>query len=338
VLAELRNPGYLHYFLWEENVSRFTTTQFKRGAPWYYFLLVLTVGVFPWSALLPTALAESWKRFLKGHYLFLILWILVPLIFFSLSSSKLPHYILPIYPALAIILGATAANALTDSSAKASMVLWFPVGAFFLLSFVTTLAGLWPQFFPSPLQPYIHGSFSPTLGVGLGMTPILALIIIRSNLWGKHELLYVATATGFVLFVLSAEPILKTVSSIRSSKQLAETAAPFIRDDDQLVLYGGYPSSLPFYLNIQRPIWVVWSEKSSKILGSNYVAKKLPGPASGYGQILFTYEEFAELWKTSKHKFAVFVDSGAVDQFELLVGSPAKTVLAVGETVLIENK
>jgi len=341
MLAELRNPGYLRHFLWEENVARFATQQFKRGGPWYYFLLVLTAGFFPWSALLPTALAESWKRSLKRQYLFLILWIVVPLVFFSLSSSKLPHYILPIYPALAIILGTAVANLLTESSAKANRVLWFPAGAFFLLSLVLTLAGLWPQFFPSRLQPYIHGSFSPTpivMLVGLGMTPILALISIRKNLWAKQEFLYAATAIGFALFVLFAAPIVRTVSSIRSSKQLAEKAARFIRDEDRLVLYEGYPSSLPFYLNIQRPIWVVWSGKKSKVLGSDYVAKKRPDPAPGYGQILFTYEEFAELWKTSKHRFAVFVDSGAVDRLELLVGSPPKILLKVGETVLVENR
>jgi hypothetical protein len=83
---------------------------------------------------------------------------------------------------------------------------------------------------------------------------------------------------------------------------------------------------------------VVWSGKNSRILGSDYVAKKRPEPAPGYGQILFTYEEFAELWKTSKHRFAVFVDRGAVDRFGLLVGSPPKILFEVGETVLVENK
>lgn len=127
VLAEFSNPGYLRHFLWEENVARFATEQFKRGGPWYYFLLVLTAGFFPWSALLPTALAESWRRSLKREYLFLILWIVVPLAFFSLSSSKLPHYILPIYPGLAIIVGATVA----DSSAKRTGFFGFLPALFF---------------------------------------------------------------------------------------------------------------------------------------------------------------------------------------------------------------
>jgi 4-amino-4-deoxy-L-arabinose transferase-like glycosyltransferase len=340
-LAELRNPGYLGHFLWEENVARFATEQFQRDGPWYYFLGILAAGFFPWSALLPIALAESWKRSLKRQYLFLILWIVVPVAFFSASSSKLPHYILPIYPALAIIVGVTIVNSLTGSPPKTSRIFWFPAGAFFLLSFVLTLAGLWPQFFPSRLQPYIQASLSSTpilVLAGLGMTAIVALINIKKNFWAKPEFLYGATALGFALFVLFAAPIVKTVSSIRSSKTLAEKSASFIRDADQLVLYGGYPSSLPFYLNSQRPIWVVWSGKKSQVLGSDYIAKNRPEPAPGYGQILLTFEEFAELWKTSKHRFVVFVDGGAVDRFEQLVGSPPKILLSVGDTVLVGNK
>jgi 4-amino-4-deoxy-L-arabinose transferase-like glycosyltransferase len=56
VLAELRNPGYLRYFIFQENIVRFVTTRFNRTGPWYFFLLVLGAGFFPWTALLPRAL------------------------------------------------------------------------------------------------------------------------------------------------------------------------------------------------------------------------------------------------------------------------------------------
>jgi len=140
------------------------------------------------------------------------------------------------------------------------------------------------------------------------------------------------------VFILCAEPILATVSLNRSSKQLAEKAVLFIRDKDQLVLYGGYPSSLPFYLNIQRPIWVIWSGNSRRVLGSDYVGKERPEPAAGYGKVLYTYEEFAELWKTSKQRFVVFLDSGAVDRFERLIGTQPRILFRLGDTVLVENR
>jgi 4-amino-4-deoxy-L-arabinose transferase-like glycosyltransferase len=341
ILVEYRNPGYLHYFLWEENLARFATSQFKRSGSWYYFIVVLSGGFLPWTMMLPTTIANLWKHSLDGERLFVILWIALPLLGFSLSSSKLPHYILPIFPALAIVVGMTVAKVLTDSSAKTSWLLSFPAVFFFLLSIVITLLALWPQFLPDRLQGYVHATFAGTSIrqlIAIVVALILVLVGIRRRPWGRQIFPYAATCIGFAVFILCAEPILATVSLNRSSKQLAEKAVLFIRDKDQLVLYGGYPSSLPFYLNIQRPIWVIWSGNSRRVLGSDYVGKERPEPAAGYGKVLYTYEEFAELWKTSKQRFVVFVDSGAVDRFERLIGTQPRILFRLGDTVLVENR
>ncbi|HYT54785.1 MAG TPA: glycosyltransferase family 39 protein [Verrucomicrobiae bacterium] len=340
ILVEYRNPGYLHHFLWEENLARFATSQFKRSGSWYYFVMVLSAGFLPWTVMLPTTIANLWKRSLDGERLFVILWIALPLVGFSLSSSKLPHYILPIFPPLAIVVGRTVAEALTDSSAKTNWLLSFPAVFFFLLSILVTLLALWPQFLPNRLQGYVHATFtgiSIRQFVAIVVALMLVLVAIRRRLWGRQILLYAATCVGFAVFILCAEPILATVSLNRSSKQLAEKAVLFIRDKDQLVLYGGYPSGLPFYLNIQRPIWVIWSGNRNRVLGSDYVAKERPEPAPGYGKVLYTHEEFAELWKTSKQRFVVFVDSGAVDRFERLIEPQPRILFQHGDTVLVEN-
>jgi 4-amino-4-deoxy-L-arabinose transferase-like glycosyltransferase len=340
ILVEYRNPGYLHHFFWKENVARFATSQFKHSGSWYYFIMVLSAGFLPWTVMLPTTIANLWKRSLDGERLFMILWIALPLLGFSLSSSKLPHYILPIFPPLAIVVGMTVAKVLTNSSAKTSWLLSFPAVFFFLLSIVVILLALWPQFLPYRLQGYVHATFAGTstwLFIAINVALVLVLVGIRRRLGGRQIFLYAATCIGFAVFILCAEPILATVSLNRSSKQLAEKAVLFIRDKDQLVLYGGYPSSLPFYLNIQRPIWVVWSGKKSKVLGSDYVAKERPEPAANYGKVLYTHEEFAELWKTSKQRFVVFVDSGAVDRFERLIGPRPRILFQHGDTVLVEN-
>jgi len=340
ILVEYRNPGYLHHFLWEENLARFATSQFKRSGSWYYFVMVLSAGFLPWTVMLPTTIANLWKRSLDGERLFVILWIALPLVGFSLSSSKLPHYILPVFPPLAIVVGRTVAEALTDSSAKTNWLLSFPAVFFFLLSILVTLLALWPQFLPNRLQGYVHATFtgiSIRQFVAIVVALMLVLVAIRRRLWGRQILLYAATCVGFAVFILCAEPILATVSLNRSSKQLAEKAVLFIRDKDQLVLYGGYPSGLPFYLNIQRPIWVIWSGNRNRVLGSDYVAKERPEPAPGYGKVLYTHEEFAELWKTSKQRFVVFVDSGAVDRFERLIEPQPRILFQHGDTVLVEN-
>lgn len=336
--AESRNPGYLRYFLWEENVHRFTSTQFKRGGPWYYFIGVLAGGLFPWTIFLPKVITDLWKQPLEDERLLVILSIALPLLFFSLSSSKLPHYILPIYPPLAIVLAAAIAKALTDSTVKKNRVLWFPAVFFFLLSFAITVTILWPEFLPDRFQAYIQEHFSrrPAFSViiGLQLIPVLALLITDEG-WARQQFLYPATAIGFALLVLCANPIWIAVSLDRSSKQLAESVAPSIHADDQLVLYSGYPSSLPFYLNIQRPIWIIAPADSKKILGSDYVARQRPEPAAGYGKVLHTHEEFAALWKNSKHRLVVFIKTSAVDRLE---GGTPSTIARVGEISVVTNR
>jgi 4-amino-4-deoxy-L-arabinose transferase-like glycosyltransferase len=341
VLVELRNPGYLNHFFWQENVARFTTAQFRRTGSWYYFIEMLSLGFLPWTILLPTMIARLWKRWRDDERLFLILWIALPLLFFSLSSSKLFHYILPVYPPLAIIVGACVADSLTDSSTKFRWLLSLAIVFYFLASFLVVFGVQWPELLPYRLRPYIPATFATTsieLVIGMAVALMLVLLAIQWRPSRKHVFLYSATCVSFALFILFAEPIVATVALHRSSKVLAEKAVSFIRDEDQLVIYEGYPSSLPFYLNLQRPIWVVWSGTKSKVLGSDYVAQRQPKPVAGYGQVLFTYEEFAALWRTSKHRFVVFVDSGAMNRFELRVGAPPRVLLKLADTVLVENR
>ena len=335
--AESSNPGYLRYFLWEENLHRFTSAQFNRSGPWYYFIGVLAGGLFPWTVLLPTMIADLWKRPPTDERLLLILWIAFPLLFFSLSSSKLPHYILPIYPPLAIILAALIDKLLTDSTVKKTRIVWFPPITFCLVSFAVSITILWPELLPQRLLVYRGEDFSGQplfLVVGLQLIPVVAVLFTDEG-WPKQPFLYPATAIGFALLVLSANPIWIAISLDRSSKELAARVAPSIQSDDQLVLYGGYPSSLPFYLNIQRPIWIIAPADSLKILGSSYVAKQRPEPATGYGKVLYTREEFAGLWKKSKNRLVVFIKSSAVDRWE---GSGASTIARVGETSVVTNR
>ena len=132
LMAESSNPGFLRHFFWEENLSRFATMRFNRNQPWYFFLLILPIGFFPWTALLPGALVGFWKRQFDDRRLFLLLWAGLPLIFFSLSLAKMPHYILPIYPPLAIIVGASVAGIWEDSTPTSRRLLpMFPAFVFF---------------------------------------------------------------------------------------------------------------------------------------------------------------------------------------------------------------
>ena len=107
VAVSLRNPEFAHFFFIQEHFQRFTTEVHQRTAPAWFFLPVLALGFLPF--LLPAAVA--WWRGITSRapsfdaMFWLALWALVVLAFFSASSSKLPAYVLPIFPALALLTG-----------------------------------------------------------------------------------------------------------------------------------------------------------------------------------------------------------------------------------------
>ncbi len=106
LVAEMRAPGYCYHFFWEENVLRYLTPRFHREGPIFYYLWVILAGLFPWTWMLKDL--PSTVREMRGEKMEVLLlfssWILLPTLFFTLSHSKLPHYILPTFPGWALIL------------------------------------------------------------------------------------------------------------------------------------------------------------------------------------------------------------------------------------------
>ncbi len=124
IAVQRRNPTFFREFFLEHNIERFTTNLYQHHQPAYYYLIVLLLALMPWTALSLRALADGlqisiaeWKtRFKPQRYIghvragdafpeFLVLWTFVPIAFFSFSGSKLPGYILPSIPPLAILTG-----------------------------------------------------------------------------------------------------------------------------------------------------------------------------------------------------------------------------------------
>ena len=124
IAVQRRNPTFFHEFFWQHNIERYTTNLYHHHQPFYYYLIVLILGLMPWTALsfralvdgLATSIAEWKVRFKPQRYVghvragdafpeFLVLWTLFPILFFSFAGSKLPGYILPSIPPLAILTG-----------------------------------------------------------------------------------------------------------------------------------------------------------------------------------------------------------------------------------------
>ncbi|HWO42727.1 MAG TPA: glycosyltransferase family 39 protein [Candidatus Eisenbacteria bacterium] len=339
--AEMKNPGYLRYFFLEENILRFLTADVGHSQPGYYFFAVLSIGFLPWTLLLTLVVRDCWERPLDDATVFLANWVVVPLLFFSLSNSKLPHYVLPVYPPLSIIAGRSLHRILRDPRATRGWVLslpWVTLAAAFLVFLVALLK---PDALPHPIVDRV-GQFGtavsfPVLWVGF-LIPILLASVHWPMFWKRPAMLYLSYCLGFFLSFLIAHRVVAEASRTRTSKALAEHIAPLIDSEDRLVVFHAYPSSLPFYLQIERPLWVVWSGKRGPVLGSRYVGAKLPLSAVRHEQVLFTYEQFSRLWRESRERILVLIRSKDLERLSQEGVTPVKTVAESGDVVLVTNR
>lgn len=106
ILVWQANPEHPQFFFIHEHFQRFTSTVHKRGGAWYYFFPLLIIGIVPWLGLLLQSLLASVRKEQSQFQVkkMLTIWAVFIFFFFSVSGSKLPSYILPIFPALAILI------------------------------------------------------------------------------------------------------------------------------------------------------------------------------------------------------------------------------------------
>ena len=113
VLMWMRHgPPYLEGFFVGDNFDRFATSRFNDPRPWWFYLPVAAGGLLPWTPLIlvwvaPLAQFLRRRRDISTIDLRLLLWTLLPLIFFTISIGKQPRYILPVLPPLAILLASS---------------------------------------------------------------------------------------------------------------------------------------------------------------------------------------------------------------------------------------
>jgi 4-amino-4-deoxy-L-arabinose transferase-like glycosyltransferase len=207
-----QGQAFVDVFLLDHNLRRFTSTVHRHpGPPWYY-VPVLLGGLFPWTGLLVPALARARPRRDRAD-LFVLAWLALPLLFFSAAGSKLPGYILPCLPPLALWLGRAAERMAAAARATPEEALGRRVVALVTLALSALVAAV-------PLLLARRGEPLWRLALPLAAWSLLVGWTFSRRLdrdpEGALRLLRVGAAGLLVLLALAAPPLLERRESGRA--------------------------------------------------------------------------------------------------------------------------
>jgi hypothetical protein len=165
IAVALKNPDLLDYFVGDELIKRFASAKHGRSKPFYFFFWVLPIGLIPWLFFFGAMLWDLFGKLRRkvrpsSEHALLLGWILIPFVVLSMSGSKLPTYLLPLFPGLALAISAWTRN---DPPRR----LWN--GAFFatlgLLALLALGIPVVSRFTPAPLPGTLW--MLPALGAAL---------------------------------------------------------------------------------------------------------------------------------------------------------------------------
>lgn len=252
VLVSIKNPEFPEFFFIREHFERFTSDVHRRDKPWHYFVKFLILGITPWFGVLAQSLRHGVRHAPAGFNpgQLLAVWAIFIFVFFSLSNSKLPAYILPIFPALALLI----AHYLAAASCKAIV---HAAGSLALVS-VAALVFLWaaPMQFSPVYMPWL--TVAALVLVSGGTTA--ACLASRTRTWA----LIVLAAAGFVagqVLMLGHEPLGREKAGVAHLAAIRE----YITAQTPIYSVELYEYSLPFYLG--RTVTMVQKAEDGMRLG-----------------------------------------------------------------------
>lgn len=258
VLVSLRNPEFFQFFFIHEHFERFLTKVHGRYQPWWYFLPILAMGMLPWALPLLDTLPRAWKGDASTTGFkprrFLLIWSAFIFFFFSISDSKLPSYILPIFPALALLMG----DRLSRVSPKIFAWQTLPMLAL-------ALAALWlapgvTGFADEEVPLELYRAYVPWL---LGAGGVL-LAGAGLAVWLGLKQRRIPAVLALALAGLASSQLVlsghESLSPASSSWRLAEQIKPYLKPGLPFYSVGMYEQTLPFY--IKRTVTVVaWQDE-----------------------------------------------------------------------------
>ncbi len=291
VLCALANPDFLRVFLWQHNFERYVTPLFEHRQPFWFYGYILLLAVLPWILFLCAALFDAFSRLInkaapKSIDTFFACWALFPVLFFSLSQSKLPGYILPAIPPLFILLGHWVSSAVTSKTKTVLRVLGW-TGASLLLAAIPLAAAVMDGNHKFP-PGYVLAE------VVVFLFGIAIVVLVFKSRPGEALLcvaLFVAVTVEIANFAL-----LPGLDKQFSARQLAGEILKTDPSGGNVVVYRlprAWKYGMDFYLNRDLPEWAPGSGDPEWILG---------GPLSPGGLLRSRYE----IYLHESRKFFVY--------------------------------
>jgi 4-amino-4-deoxy-L-arabinose transferase-like glycosyltransferase len=248
IAISLREKEFLYFFFMDQHILRFLTLKHKRSGPIYYFLPVLFSGMFPWSVFIPRAIVNTWKN--KELRLMLI-WVFIVFSFFSISGSKLPPYILPLFPPMAIILGYLfhekwQSQLNRGGEISVYMLIFLVFGAAALLSHIPPLSAYILDMSEDAPAGIIKDLLLFSLWVSFSSFIIVFFLIFKRVT--THARTFTLLSSFSLAIMLGILLSLNVVDRLRTSKNLAMMINGHKTKADYIISYASYEQTIPFYI------------------------------------------------------------------------------------------
>ncbi|MDP2693314.1 MAG: glycosyltransferase family 39 protein [Gallionella sp.] len=291
VLVMKANPEFFERFFIYEHYTRFTTKTHGRYQPWYYFIPILLAGALPWTVLM----FDSMFRTLRSSGLpdkmfntqrFLLIWAVFIYVFFSVSGSKLPSYLLPMFPALALLMGKRIAEM------RGRVLFWQVAPAIPVALLLLGLALNVDKFADTPNQMELYPHYGPWLVVA-ALASLAGLLAGMLLLWRERKpVAVVVLALGALLSAQIGLSGYETVARERSAKHIAEAIRDEVKPGIPFYSVLTYEQTLPFYL--KRTFTLV-----------QYQDEMAYGIQQEPQRWVPTVEEFARVWAVQPEALAI---------------------------------
>lgn len=320
IVVSIKNPEFPRFFFVHEHLERFLTKAHSRYQPPWFFVLILAGSMFPWSFFIPAAFARIWKERRGREFdalIFLLLWVAVIFVFFSISSSKLIPYILPVFPATALIIGKGYAPSFSGEI-KMTGIYGYATPSFCFLLGTAVL-----------IYPHLSGNpyFGPSAGAVLGSLWIIEGLLSFVSVYTRNAAaLFIVLASFSLLLCLVGPPLIyPKVVERQSVKELALIVGEKAGPHDIVANYGWYAQGLSFYS--KRRVMVIGGPGELEF-GS------MQGNQSAW---FIGFEEFSRMWDSYDRIFTL-IRMRDMAGFQKSVMTPIIVLGQKGDKLLIANR